>query len=144
MRGLIINGPNLNMLGKRNKDHYGSLTLDEINNLIINKFNDISFDFYQTNHEGEIIDLLQNLVNYDFVVLNAGGYSHTSVAIKDALELVNIPIGICHLSDISKREPFRQVDLLKDSADVYIKGLQEKSYIETIKKLLKIIGKKEN
>lgn len=144
MKALIINGPNLNLLGKRNKAHYGDLTLDKINQLIANTFNFIDFDFYQTNHEGLIIDLLQNLQDYDFIVLNAGAYSHTSIAIRDALELVNIPIGICHLSKVSARESFRQVDLLKEHATAYQEGKKENSYIEVINDILKIINKKGN
>lgn len=143
MRGLIINGPNLNMLGKRNNNHYGKLTLEVINKLIIDTFPEVEFDFFQTNHEGVIIDLLQNLVDYDFLILNAGGYSHTSIAIKDALELVPIPIGICHLSKISDREAYRKIDLLKEHATAYQEGKQEQSYIEVIKDILKIINNKE-
>ncbi len=143
MKALIINGPNLNMLGRRNKNLYGSLTLEEINQLIINTFPQVHFDFYQSNHEGEIIDLIQNIEGYDFLVINGGGFSHTSVAIRDALALLTIPIGVCHLTDITKRESFRQIDLFKDVGDYYIFGEKEKSYIIVIEQIIKMFEKEK-
>lgn len=135
MKALIINGPNLNMLGKRNLNHYGSLTLEQINSLIQKEFPDIVFEFFQSNHEGVIIDKLQNLKGYDFLIINPGAFAHYSVAIRDAFELIKIKKGVCHLSDILKREDFRKVDLLKDLADVYVSGLKENSYIKAIKQI---------
>lgn len=140
MKGLIINGPNLNMLGKREKEHYGSLTLKEINNLIKNEFPNVSFKFFQSNYEGAIIDRLQNLKGYDFLVINPGALAHYSVALRDVFMLVKIKKGVCHLSNIEEREEFRKIDLLKDLADVYVCGLKEKSYIEVIKKIINIKG----
>ncbi len=145
MKALIINGPNLNMLGKRDKNHYGAFTLDEINNIIINEFKDISFIFYQSNYEGALIDILQNVDEYDFVLMNPGGLTHYSISLRDAFDDVKIKKGICHLSNINEREEFRKIDLFKDLADVYITGLKEKSYlkaIDTLKKMIK--GEKEN
>lgn len=136
MRGLIINGPNLNMLGKRETEFYGSKTLHQINLEIINRFPDISFDFYNSNFEGEIIELLQNMEGYDFLVINPGGLSHYSVSLRDAFSYVDVPKGVCHLSNIEDREAFRRIDLLKDLADVYVIGLKEKSYFECIEKIL--------
>ncbi len=143
MKAIIINGPNLGMLGKRNHKIYGNKKLKDINNEIANSFADVVFDFYQSNHEGQIIDLLENLDGYDFVLINPGGLCHYSVALRDAFEIVDIIKGVCHLSDISTREDFRQVDLLKPLADVYVKGLKENSYIQAIKGLVKLY-KKEN
>lgn len=142
MKALIINGPNLNMLGKRSKEHYGFLTLVEINNLIKMKFEKIDFTFYQTNHEGGIIDRLQDLNGFDFVLINPGAYAHYSYAIKDAFELVSIKKGVCHLSNIETREDYRKRDVLKELADVYVCGLKENSYIEAIKELINLT--KEN
>lgn len=136
MRALIINGPNLNKLGQRNKYQYGTKTLEDIYQLIIDSFEAIEFDFYQSNHEGSIIDLLQNLDNYDFVVINPGGLAHTSVILRDAFELVSIPKGVCHLSDIQSREYFRRVDYLKPLADCYVSGLKEQSYLKVIEALI--------
>lgn len=139
MKAIIINGPNLNLLGKRSEEHYGSLTLKEINNLIKATFPEIEFAFFQTNHEGVIIDMLQNLQDYDFLLINPGAFAHYSLAIKDAFELVNIKKGVCHLSNINQRESYRQVDLLKDLADIYVVGLKEKSYLKAIEKLINLL-----
>lgn len=140
MRGLIINGPNLNMLGLRNKFHYGDLTLDAINQLIMDTYLEIEFDFFQSNIEGHIINLLQNTTDYDFVLINPGAFAHYSIAIRDAFEIIDIPKGVCHLSDISKRETFRQIDLLECLSDVYVTALKEQSYISAIKELIKKIS----
>lgn len=139
MKALVINGPNLNMLGKRNKEHYGSLTLKQINQYIESSFSNVSFTFFQSNHEGAIIDRLQNLEDYDFLLINPGAFAHYSYSIRDAFELVKVKKGVCHLSDILKRENFRKIDLLKDLADVYISGLKEKSYIVAIEKLINLL-----
>lgn len=136
MKGLIINGPNLNMLGKRDKTHYGSLTLNEINDLIKDEFKEVKFDFFQSNYEGALIDKLQNLKTYDFVVINPGAFAHYSIALRDAFELVGITKGVCHLSNLENRENFRKLDLLKELADVYVIGLKEQSYLKTIKRIL--------
>lgn len=143
MKAIVINGPNLNLLGKRNKEHYGSLTLEEINNIIKSTFPNIQFTFFQTNHEGVIIDMLQNLKDYDFLLINPGAFAHYSLAIKDAFELVKIKKGVCHLSNITKREAYRQVDLLKDLADIYVSGLKENSYLVAIKKLNNLLKGEE-
>lgn len=136
LKGVIVNGPNLNMLGKRNKDHYGSLTLADINHLITEAYPEIQFSFYQSNHEGQLIDFLQGLEGIDFIVMNPGGLAHYSVALRDAFELVHAKKAIVHLSDIEQRESFRHIDLFKEISDVYYKGLKEYSYIFAIKELL--------
>ena len=136
MKIIVINGPNLNMLGKRNHDHYGSITLDELNLLITKKYPNINFQFYQSNHEGDIIDLIQKASDFNGLVINAGGYTHTSVAIRDALEIVTIPKVSVHLSNYLEREDFRKVDLIKDVVDMVFFGKKEKSYFEGIKFLL--------
>lgn len=145
MKAIIINGPNLNMLGKRDENNYGSFTLEEINNIIINEYEEISFFFYQSNHEGDLIDMLHKIDEYDFLLMNPGGLSHYSISLRDAFELVKIKKGICHLSNINDREDFRKIDLFKDLADVYIVGLKEKSYLKAIKELVNLKkGEKKN
>ncbi len=139
MKGLIINGPNLNMLGKRNKEHYGTLSLDELNKMIGENFPSVKFEFFFSNFEGEIINKLQNLDKFDFIVINPGGLAHYSVVLRDAFEDVSILKGVCHLSDITNREPFRKQDLLKDLADVYVTGLKENSYLLCIENLISMI-----
>ena len=108
---LIINGPNLNMLGKRPKEHYGSLTLDEINELITKENNNyFNLDFYQSNYEGDIVTKIQDAVlgKYDAIIINPAAYTHTSVAIHDALEMFKGVKLEVHLSHVDEREAFRR------------------------------------
>lgn len=133
---LIINGPNLNMLKMRDSKHYGSLQLKDVNKLIKLTFPTIKFKFIQTNSESRIISLIQNAYKYDALVINAGAYTHTSIAIRDAIEILRIPVIAVHLSNIDKREPFRQVDYLKDVVLNVFMGEQENSYINAITYLL--------
>ncbi len=133
MKILVINGPNLNMLGKRDENNYGNLTLKDIESLILNKFPNHIFEFYQSNIEGEIVTKIQNANdNYDALVINPGGYTHTSVAIKDALEITKIPKIEVHLSQVSAREEFRKVMITTQSVDGYISGFKENSYLAAI------------
>ena len=107
---LIIHGPNLNMLGKRKPEIYGNLTLEEINREIgdFSRNQNIEVNIIQSNKEGDIIDAIHNAEDYDGIVINPGGYTHTSVAIRDAIEAVGIPTIEVHLSNIFAREKFRQ------------------------------------
>ncbi|MCR5787255.1 MAG: 3-dehydroquinate dehydratase [Acholeplasmatales bacterium] len=135
---LVINGPNLNMLGRRPKEHYGSKTLDEINKMIADYDKSINFSFFQSNHEGAIIDRIQ-ANDYDALIINPGAYTHTSVAIHDALEIVAVPKVEVHLSDVFNREDFRKIDFVKDVCDITITNLKEQGYIEAVKYLQKLI-----
>jgi len=135
---LIINGPNLNMLGKRPKEHYGAKTLDEINKMIKDYDKNLEFDFYQSNHEGDIVDRIQKL-DYDAIIINPGAYTHTSIAIRDALEIPNCPKVEVHLSDVFNREDFRKVDYITDVCDKTITNLKEWGYIEAVKYLQNIL-----
>lgn len=135
---LVINGPNLNMLGKRKKEHYGVKTLDEINQMIKDYDKSFSYDFFQSNYEGAIIDRIQKL-DYDAVIINPGAYTHTSVAIRDALEIADCPKVEVHLSDVFNREEFRRIDYIKDVCDITITNLREMSYIEAVKYLQNIL-----
>lgn len=135
MKIAVIHGPNLNMLGKRDPKHYGTLTLNQMNQTIIDHFSDIDFIFLQSNHEGEIIDFIQTLT-VDALVINAAAYTHTSVAIRDALELLDIMKVEVHLSDITNREDFRKINYIKDVVDQTFYGKKEQSYLEAIEYIL--------
>lgn len=141
MKILVINGPNLNLLGKRDKDHYGVLSLESIENVLKNEFTDIEFDFYQSNVEGELINCIQSAEGkYNGLVINPGGYGHTSVAIKDALEECKIPKIEVHLSHLANREEFRQTLITAKSCNGYISGFKENSYCAAVYLLIKLAG----
>lgn len=125
----IINGANLNMLGTREPQHYGKESLDEINNNLKNTFDKIAMlSFFQSNHEGEIIDHIQSLKNIDAIIINPGAFTHTSVAIRDALLAKGLPSIEVHLSNIHKREEFRKTSLISDICLGTISGLGAKGY----------------
>lgn len=133
MRILILNGPNLNLLGKRDENHYGNLNLEKLEDLLINKFPNYSFLFFQSNHEGELIEKIQNSENIsDGLIINPGGYAHTSVSIHDALKEINIPKIEVHLSHLANREEFRQNLITAKACNGYISGFKEFSYIAAI------------
>lgn len=132
---LVINGPNLNMLGRRNKDHYGSKTLADIEQMI-KEYDFFEYSFFQSNHEGAIIDRIQEL-NYDAIIINAGAYTHTSIAIHDALEIFEGPKIEVHLSDVDNREDFRKVNYIRSVCMHTITNLKEQGYIEAVKYLQK-------
>lgn len=136
MKCLVIHGPNLNMLGKRNQALYGSLTMQDINQLLSNTYPEVEFTFFQSNHEGLLVDLLQNTEDYDALMINPGGLAHHSVVLRDAFELVACKKAVVHLSDIEQREYFRRFDILKPLADVYVIGLKEQSYVLAMKELI--------
>ncbi len=139
MKILVINGPNLNLLSFRDNSIYGELALDEINKIIVKEFPDIQFEFFQSNDEGSIINKIHSSEKFDGIVINPGGYSHTSVAIKDALELVTIPKIEVHLSNLSKRESFRQNLLTASSCNGYISGIKHFGYLAAVYSILKLI-----
>ncbi len=130
MKILVLNGPNLNLLGKREEDQYGTFNLADIEIELKKAFSDYKFEFYQSNHEGELIDKIQNASSYfDGLVINPGGYSHTSVAIKDALAVCKIPKVEVHISNLSQREDFRKTLVTASGCDGYISGFKINSYI---------------
>lgn len=135
MKILIINGPNLNLLGKRNPDVYGSKNLDDLKQLLQDEFQEHSFEFLQSNHEGEIIEAIQNSTQNDIeaIVANFGGYSHTSVAIRDALELISIPKIEVHISNIHAREEYRERSITAKVMNGVITGFGFGSYILGVK-----------
>lgn len=142
---LILNGPNLNRLGLRKPDIYGSKTMAQILLDIQRRWPEVHFVYQQSNHEGGLIDWIQltsegtnELTNerYDGIVLNAGGYSHTSVALRDAVEECGLPVVEVHISDITKREPFRRTSLLTDVCAHSIIGHGTDGYQEAVEWLL--------
>ena len=140
MKILVLNGPNLNLLEKRSVENYGSKSLKEIEDIVINEFKKHQFEFFQSNHEGELIDKIQVAQNsFDGLIINPGGYSHTSVAIKDALEICSIPKIEVHLSNLAYREDFRYNMITASSCDGYISGFRENSYLGGVFLLEKLI-----
>ena len=141
---IIINGPNLNLLGEREQSQYGSTTFKELEEDCIKRSNEIGIElkFTQSNIEGELVSLIQNARNeYDGMIINAAGFTHTSVAIRDALDLFKKPIIELHISNIYKREEFRQKSLISDIVTGGIFGLGTEGYILAIISLQKILQK---
>ena len=141
---IIINGPNLNLLGEREQSQYGSTTFKELEENCTKKSNEIGIElkFIQSNIEGELVSLIQNARNeYDGMIINAAGFTHTSVAIRDALDLFKKPIIELHISNIYKREEFRQKSLISDIVTGGIFGLGTEGYILAIISLQKILQK---
>ncbi len=135
MRILIINGPNINMLGIREKNIYGSQNYKDLIKYIkeYTEDKDIEIEIYQSNSEGQIINKIQEAYNlYDGIVINPAAYTHTSIAILDALKAVNIPTVEVHLTDVDKRENFRKISYVSYFAKKTIKGKGFDGYIEAI------------
>ena len=132
---IIINGPNLNLLGEREQSQYGSITFEKLKENCIQKSKDLnlSLEFAQSNVEGELVDLIQDARNkFDGIIINAAAFTHTSVAIRDALDIFKKPIIELHISNIYKREEFRQKSLISDVATGGIFGLGADGYILAI------------
>ena len=128
---LIINGPNLNMLGVSETDVYGKLTLEEINNTLSKKAQEAKaqLDFFQSNEEGQIVNKIQEANNkYDFIILNPGAFTHTSIAIRDAIAAVNVEVIEVHLSNIHAREEFRKESYTAPVCIGQISGFGPNSY----------------
>jgi 3-dehydroquinate dehydratase-2 len=128
---LVLNGPNLNMLGKREPAIYGTATLEEINGSLKQKAGSMGLmlDFFQTNHEGELVERIQKLDgDFDGAVLNAGAYTHTSLAIRDAILASSVPVVEVHLTDPASRESFRRRSYLSGAAKGSISGFGARSY----------------
>ena len=112
MKVIIINGPNLNLLGKRNPDIYGRVSFEDYFQILQKNFSSIELSMYQSNIEGELINKLQEVgFSYDYVILNGGGYTHSSVAIADCIDAIRTPVIEVHISNIYSREDFRKVSL---------------------------------
>jgi 3-dehydroquinate dehydratase-2 len=129
---LVIHGPNLNLLGKRETDVYGHITLEEVNKQIGKLANElgVSVDYFQSNSEGELVSEIQKTIgNYEALVINPGAYTHTSIALRDAVAGVGIPTVEVHLSNIYQREDFRKKSMLADVAVGQITGFRVDSYL---------------
>lgn len=142
MKLSVLNGPNLNMLGTRDPEQYGSDTLENIEQLLINTFPDDEMVFFQSNLEGELVEAIQSLLKSDVdgLIANFGGYSHTSVAIRDALDLLEIPIVEVHLSNIHAREEFREQTLTGSVANGIITGFGKHSYVLGVYAMERLLG----
>jgi len=141
---LIINGPNLNLLGEREQSQYGSITFDELKKKCIEKSKElkINLNFNQSNIEGEIVTIVQEARDsYDGIIINAAGFTHTSVAIRDALDIFKKPIIELHISNIYKREEFRHKSLISDIVTGGIFGLGDNGYILAIIAMQKLLEK---
>lgn len=136
---LVINGPNINMLGIREPEIYGSRTYESLVKYIYNEaeIRGMKAEVFHSNYEGEIVTMIQNSINnYDGLIINAGGYTHTSIAILDALKAVNIRTVEVHLSDISEREDFRKFSFISLYAEKIIKGKGFTGYSEALEYFL--------
>ncbi|WP_194976099.1 type II 3-dehydroquinate dehydratase [Aquiflexum lacus] len=138
MKICIINGPNLNLLGKREPEIYGSTSFEDYFETLKTKFSDLELHYFQSNIEGEIIDKIHEVgFDFDAVLINAGGYTHTSVAISDAIAGVTTPVLEVHISNIYKREEFRHKSIITKECVGMISGLGLKGYELGIRFFLK-------
>ena len=143
---IIINGPNLNLLGEREQSQYGSITFSKLRENCINKSKELGLivEFTQSNIEGELVDQIQNSIKkFDGIIINAAAFTHTSVAIRDALNIFKKPIIELHISNIYKREEFRHKSLISDIVTGGIFGLGDNGYILAIIAMQKLL-KNEN
>ena len=136
MKILILNGPNLNLIGKREPEIYGNQSLDEYFKVMKQRFPDCTIDAFQSNHEGVLIDKLQEAMGkYDGVVMNPGGYAHTSIALADTVRAIKIPVVEVHISNIYEREAYRHHSYTAEAAVHSIVGHGLEGYAEAIRKL---------
>ena len=141
---IILNGPNLNLLGEREKNQYGNFTLNDIEKICNDyaKNNNIKLSLFQSNIEGELVNQIQDArTNQDGLIINAGGYTHTSVAIHDALKILKIPIIELHISNIYNREEFRHKSLISKVARGVICGFGADGYIMSLNAISKFLKK---
>ncbi|MCF8111607.1 MAG: type II 3-dehydroquinate dehydratase [Desulfobacteraceae bacterium] len=139
----VIHGPNLNMLGKREPGTYGSESLSEINDALRKKAREknAEVDIFQSNHEGEIVEAIQGASGVcNALIINAAAYTHTSIALRDALLLLDVPVIEIHISNIFKREPFRHKSMISDVVTGQISGLGARGYLLAMDAVLEMIG----
>ena len=143
MKILLINGANLNMLGQREPEKYGWKTLSDIENSVIKRGKELGAEItaWQSNHEGEIVEKIQCAKNlYDGILINAGGYTHTSVVIRDAIAAIDIPTVEIHMTNIHAREEFRHTSLISGVCIAQVVGFGAESYILALEGLVKILN----
>ena len=142
MKILLINGANLNLLGSREPEKYGTTTLKDIETSVINRGKElgVEVDVWQSNHEGEIVDKIQSSKGvYDGILINAGGYTHTSVVIRDAIASVGVPTVEIHMTNIHAREEFRHTSLISGVSIAQVVGFKELSYTLALEGLVKYL-----
>ena len=133
MKILILNGPNLNLIGKREPEIYGSQSLDEYFEIVKKRFQDCEIETFQSNHEGALIDKLHEAMGkYDGIVINPGGYAHTSIALADAIRAIGIPVVEVHISNIYEREEYRHHSYTAEAAVKTIVGKGLEGYAEAV------------
>lgn len=143
MRILILNGPNLNLLGKREPEIYGSVSYEQYHETLQARFPQHQLVYFQTNHEGVLIDKLQEADGqYDAVVMNPGGYAHTSIALADCIRAISIPVVEVHISDISKREPYRRHSFTAEACVTCFMGMGMEGYDKAIEFAAQAVKKK--
>ena len=145
MKILVINGPNLNMLGIREPEHYGKETYNDlINKIKTHCENKCEVDFKQSNHEGALVDFIQDAYfnHFDGIVINPGAYTHTSIALLDAVKSVMIPTIEVHISDVASREDFRQISYIRQACIKTISGKGTDGYLLAIDELINHIKEK--
>ena len=143
MKILVINGPNINMLGTREPEIYGSTTMNDINQELVDfskTLGSIEFEFFQSNHEGEIVDKIQASINFDGLIINPAAYTHTSVAIADAIKAVNIKAIEVHLSNPQQREDYRKISFTASACVGVVAGFGKESYKLALAGLVKKIN----
>lgn len=137
MKIAIINGPNLNLVGVREPEIYGNRSLDDYLRELVSRYPQVEFSLFQSNHEGDLIDEIQRVgFGCDGIVLNAGAYTHYSIAIADAIRAVPAPTIEVHISNVDAREPFRRISMLKDACLAVIAGYGLDSYRKAVERLL--------
>ena len=137
MKILILNGPNLNLLGKREPEIYGSQSFEAFFEDLQKRFSDCELEYFQSNHEGALIDKLHEVgFSYGGIVFNPGGYTHTSIALRDAIAGIDSPVFEVHISNLAKREDFRQISYVKDVCVGSISGMGLEGYSIAIEEMM--------
>lgn len=145
-RILVLHGPNLNLLGTREPEIYGSTTLDDINEMIAERAAEVGIEtaFYQSNHEGDLVDAIQQANHkFDFIIFNAAAFTHYSIAIRDAIAAIDVPVIEVHISNIHQREEFRYTSVLAPVAMGQICGLGVESYLAALEAIIYKLNRAE-
>lgn len=145
-RILVLHGPNLNLLGTREPEIYGSTTLDDINGMIAERAAEAGIEtaFYQSNHEGDLVDAIQQASHkFDFIIFNAAAFTHYSIAIRDAIAAIDVPVIEVHISNIHQREEFRHTSVLAPVAMGQICGLGVESYLAALEAIIYKLNRAE-